>query len=99
MKNKKIDYREIPPLREQDFRRGRRITIEERATYAKAYRNTFHKEPPRIGRPFKYANTKLKAISIRLHPTVLRWAKREAHKRHAGYQSFLNDFLLRYANS
>jgi len=97
MNNKKIDYKEIPELTAQDFKRGRRITVEERAQFAEAYRNTFHREPPHLGRPFKYANAKLKPVSIRLHPNVLQWAKKEAQKHHVGYQSFLNEFLLQHA--
>jgi len=97
MKNKEIDYSEIPRLTAQDFKRGRKLTPQERTKFAKAYRNTFHKEPPRSGRPFKYADAKLVSISIRLHPAVLLWAKREASKKHVGYQSFLNNYLLRLA--
>ena len=97
MKNKKIDYSDIPPLTTEDFKRGRRITPEERAKFAQAYRNTFHKEPPRFDQPYKGADAKLKPISIRLHPSVLRWAKKEAHKQRIRYQSFLNRFLLRHA--
>lgn len=96
-KNKRIDYSDIPPLRLADYKKGRHFTDEERAKFAEAYINTFHKAPPRVGRPLKYAGGRLKAISIRLHPDVLRWAKKEGHKQHMGYQSFLSEFLLRHA--
>jgi len=96
MKTKKIDYSEIPRLTPQDFKRGRRLMAEERVRLGEAYRNTFRKEPPHFGRPLKYTGAKLQSISIRLHPNVLRWARKEAHKQHKGYQSFLSEFLLRH---
>lgn len=97
MKNKKIDYREIPRLTEHDFRQGKHLTPQERATFGNAYRNTFHKEPPHFGRPYKYMDAKLVPVSIRLHPTILTWAREQAHKKHMGYQSFINQLLLRLA--
>jgi predicted DNA binding CopG/RHH family protein len=97
MKTKKIDYSEIPQLNAHDFKHGRRLTSQERATFGKAYRNTFHKEPPHFGRPFKYMEAKLVPVSIRLHPTILTWAREQAHKEHIGYQSFLNRLLLKLA--
>ncbi|MBK8575437.1 MAG: AT hook motif protein [Elusimicrobia bacterium] len=97
MKNKKINYSEIPQLKAQDFKHGRRLTSQESATFRKAYRNTFHEEPPHFGRPFKYMDSKLVPVSIRLHPIILTWAREQAHKKHIGYQSFLNRLLLRLA--
>ena len=97
MKNKRTNYSEIPRLTAQDFKHGRRLTPHERATFAKAYRNTFKEEPPHFGRPFKYMDAKLVPVSIRLHPTILAWAREQAHKKHMGYQSFLNRLLLRLA--
>jgi predicted DNA binding CopG/RHH family protein len=40
---------------------------------------------------------KLVPVSIRLHPTILTWAREQAHKEHIGYQSFLNRLLLKLA--
>jgi predicted DNA binding CopG/RHH family protein len=97
MKKTEIDYSDIPKNWRQNYKKGRHFTDEERAKFADAYRNTFHKEPPRVGRPFKYENLKLKPISIRLHPHVIRWAKKKAQEKSMGYQSFLNDFLMRHA--
>jgi len=34
-------------------------------------------------------------ISIRLHPRVLAWAKTQAKKKGVGYQTVINDILLK----
>jgi hypothetical protein len=94
---KKIDYSDIPPLSAEDFKRARRLTSGERAKFNRAYHNTFHTAPPRIGRPFKYPEARLKPVSIRLHPHILTWARKEAHKQNMGYQGFINEFLLKAA--
>lgn len=94
MNKRKIDCSEIQKLTAQDFKRGRHFTSQKRGKFAEAYRHAFCEEPPHLGRPFKYANAKLVSVSIRIHPVVLNWAKKEAHKKHVGYQSFLNEFLL-----
>jgi predicted DNA binding CopG/RHH family protein len=36
-----------------------------------------------------------KPVSIRLRPNVLAWAKREAKKRGLGYQTVINELLLK----
>jgi predicted DNA binding CopG/RHH family protein len=38
-------------------------------------------------------------VYIRLHPAVLQWAKREAKRRHVGYQTFLSEWLLHGAQA
>jgi predicted DNA binding CopG/RHH family protein len=35
------------------------------------------------------------ATSIRLHPKAIAWAKREAKKRGIGYQTVINETLLK----
>jgi len=35
---------------------------------------------------------KLAGVYIRLHPKVIQWAKREAKRRHVGYQTFLSEW-------
>jgi hypothetical protein len=65
--------------------------------FRKAIENTLGvKRPPR-GRPPKRSSEKYLAISIRLHPLVLAWAKREARRRHTRYQSVINETLLKFA--
>ena len=38
---------------------------------------------------------KYRPVSIRLHPSVLTWAKREAKRRGLGYQTVINEVLLK----
>jgi hypothetical protein len=52
--------------------------------------------PPR-GRPPKPETDKYVATSIRLHPKALAWARREARRRHVGYQTIINEVLLERA--
>ncbi len=48
------------------------------------------------GRPKKISD-KYKPIAIRLHPKILLWAKREAKRRGVGYQTVINEVLLKIA--
>ncbi len=75
----------------------RRVTPEEHAMFRQAYINTFGREPPPRGRPAKEPEEKYKPISIRLHPSILEWAKREAKKRGVGYQTIINEVLMKAA--
>ncbi len=54
------------------------------------------KRPVR-GRPTKDLGEKYQPVSIRLHPKVIVWAKREAKKRGVGYQTVINEVLLKLA--
>ncbi len=47
------------------------------------------------GRPPKKMDEKYQAISIRLHPRVLEWAKKEAKKTGLKYQTVINKTLLK----
>jgi uncharacterized protein (DUF4415 family) len=49
---------------------------------------------PRRGRPLKGAD-KHHAISIRLSPKVIAWAKKEGKRRGVGYQTIINETLLK----
>lgn len=75
----------------------RRVTPEETEMFRKAIENTLGVKLPKRGRPPKDAGLKFQAISIRLHPKVLAWAKREAKRRGVGYQSVINEALLEKA--
>ncbi len=46
------------------------------------------------GRPAKGAE-KYQPVSIRLHPKVLNWARSEAKRRGVGYQTIINEILLK----
>ena len=48
------------------------------------------------GRPAKVFG-KYRPVTIRLHPYVLDWAKAEAKRRGIGYQTLINQTLLRHA--
>jgi uncharacterized protein (DUF4415 family) len=79
-----------------DISRARRITPIERRMFRKAYKNTFGRLPPRRGRPPKGAD-KYKSIHIRLHPKALEWARAQAARRGIGYQTVINEALLKRA--
>lgn len=81
--------------REFDFSRARRSTPEELAIYRKAIEAKLGRRLPRRGRPPKESD-KYKPVSIRLHPKAIEWAKAEAKKRGVGYQTIINETLLRH---
>jgi uncharacterized protein (DUF4415 family) len=77
------------------FDRARRITAEEVKQYRHAIEEkTGKKRRARAGRPPKSSRAKYRPVSIRLHPAVIAWAKREAKKRGVGYQTIINEVLL-----
>jgi uncharacterized protein (DUF4415 family) len=55
-------------------------------------------EVSKRGRPPKDETEKYEAISIRLHPKVIQWAKTEANKRGVGYQTVINETLLKFTD-
>lgn len=78
------------------FDRARRVTAAERRVFRKAYQNTFGEKPPRRGRPPKGAD-KYRDVHIKLHPKALEWARARAKQSGIGYQTVINDLLLREA--
>ena len=80
-------------LEEFPFEAARRLTAREVESARKAIEAKLGKKRPRRGRPPKGA-AKYTPVSIRLHPRVIAWAKREAKKRHLGYQTIINEVLL-----
>lgn len=79
------------------FERARRVTSEEvAAARAAIAAKTGRPRPRRRGRPPKGAD-KYMPVSIRLHPRVVAWAKREARRRGVGYQTVINAVLLKAA--
>ena len=85
-------------IKEFPFKKARRVKPEETEAFRKAIEKAQgNKRPKRAGRPPKTEEDKYKPVSIRLHPKVLAWAKREAKKRHIAYQTLINEILLKKA--
>ena len=76
------------------FENARRVSGHEVDSARKAIETKTGRKRPSRGRPSKSDAEKFIPISIRLHPQVLKWAKREAKKRGVGYQTVINEFLL-----
>lgn len=91
---RKIDYSDIP---EFDFSKARRVTPAETAMFRRAYKNTFGHWPPKRGRPPKKTSQKYKDVHIKLHPDALKWAKTRAKQQGVGYQTVINELLLKQA--
>jgi uncharacterized protein (DUF4415 family) len=83
----------MPRAREFPFETARRVTAREVAAAHKAIEERLGRKRPRRGRPPKGA-AKYKPVSIRLHPRILAWAKKEAKRRGVGYQTIINEALL-----
>lgn len=78
-----------------DVSKARRLTARELEENRKAIEAKLGvKRPPR-GRPRKPADEKYVLTRIRIDPRVLAWAKKEAKKQHIGYQTVLNQHLVR----
>jgi uncharacterized protein (DUF4415 family) len=79
---------------EERGERARRVTAAEVESARRAIEDKLGTKRPRRGRPAK-GNDKYAPVSIRLHPRILAWAKKEAKKRGLGYQTIINEALLR----
>lgn len=76
------------------FEKARRISSAEVKSARRAIAaKTGKKRPPR-GRPSKSEEQKFVPTSIRLHPKVVEWAKKEAKRKGVGYQTIINEILL-----
>jgi len=76
------------------FETARRVTPVETEAARKGIERKLGKQRPKRGGPPK-GSDKYTPVSIRLHPSVLAWAKREAKKRGLGYQTVINEVLLK----
>ena len=76
------------------FEKARRISPGEVRAARKAIEAQTGQRRKIRGRPAKADEDKFIPTSIRLHPGVLQWAKREAKKRGCGYQTLINEVLL-----
>jgi predicted DNA binding CopG/RHH family protein len=83
-------------LREFPFENARRITSKEVRAAKKAIEERLGTQRKSRGRPPK-GEDKFRPVSIRLHPRALEWAKKEAKKRGIGYQTVINEILLKKA--
>lgn len=81
--------------KEFPFEKSRRITKKEVSVARKAIEKVTGKKRKIRGRPIKIEKDKYVPISIRLHPRVLKWAKKEAKERKIGYQSIINEILMK----
>lgn len=79
MKNKKDGF---------DLTKAKKLPLEKRKLLIEAAEK-------KLGRPLKPPQEKHKPISIKLHPKVYAWAKSEAEKRDLGYQTIINETLLK----
>ena len=84
--------------KEFPFEKARRLTDRELAATRKAIEEKTGVPRPTRGRPAKPEVDKYLPTSIRLHPKVIAWARRQAKKRGVGYQTIINEVLLEKAD-
>jgi uncharacterized protein (DUF4415 family) len=92
-----VKGKDMKNLKEFPFEKARRITWKERTAARKAIEAKTGKPRALRGRPLKTEVEKYQPTSIRLHPKVITWARREARKRGVGYQTIINEVLLEKA--
>jgi uncharacterized protein (DUF4415 family) len=81
-------------LSEFPFEKARGISKEEIIAAGKAIELKIGVPRPPRGRPSKSDAEKYQPTSIRLHPKVMAWARKEARNRGIGYQTIINEALL-----
>ena len=84
----------MPSAKSFPFEKARRVTARETEAARKAIEKKLGAKRPRRGRPPK-GTAKYQPVSIRLNPKVLIWAKQEAKRRGVGYQTVINETLLK----
>ena len=83
-------------IKQFPFESARRVSSQEVRAAKKAIEEKLGVKRPARGRPPK-GEAKFQPVSIRLHPKAIEWAKREAKKRGVGYQTIINEVLLKKA--
>ena len=78
------------------FERARRVTDDEAKAARSAIAAKLGKPRASRGRPPRGTDRYI-AVSMRLHPKVVAWAKRQAKRRGIGYQTVINDVLRKAA--
>lgn len=81
-------------VKEFPFEQARRLTAGEVEAGRTAIEKKLGGKRPRRGRPPK-GEEKSVPVAIRLHPRVIAWAKKEAKRRGLGYQTVINEALLK----
>lgn len=76
------------------FEKARRISSDEVGSARKAIELRTGKKRRVRGRPSKVEEEKFVPTSIRLHPKIVAWAKKEGKRRGIGYQTIINEILL-----
>lgn len=84
-------------IEEFPFDRARKVQPAERQKYLKAYENTFGEKPPQRGRPHKILSEKYRDIHMKIHPRALKWTVAEGRRRGIGYQTVINQTLLKHS--
>lgn len=84
-------------IKEFPFDRARHVTATEVVKARKAIEAKLGKKRKSRGRPPKPQAERYRAVSIRLHPRIVSWAKAQAKKKHVGYQTVINEVLLKLA--
>jgi len=78
-----------------DASKARRLTLRELEENRKAIEAKLGVTRIQRGRPKKPPLEKFLPVTIRIDPRVIAWAKKEAKKRHIGYQTVLNQHLIK----
>lgn len=81
--------------KEFPFEKAKRVSHRELAIARKAIEEKIGIARQTRGRPPKNETEKYLPTTIRLHPKALAWARREAKKRRVGYQTIINEVLLK----
>lgn len=69
----------------------KRATKKQHQEFKKVAENTLKK----IGRPAVNENDKYIPTYIRFHPKIVAWAKKESKRKGVGYQTIINNELLK----
>jgi uncharacterized protein (DUF4415 family) len=89
-----VKGKDMKNSKEFPFEKARRVSGKELTAARKAIEAKTGMACPPRGRPLKSEVGKYQPTSIRLHPKVITWARREARKRGVGYQAIINEVLL-----
>ena len=76
------------------FHKARGLTAAEVEKHRRAIERATGKPRRPRGRPTKHPAERHLAVSIRLNPKALAWAKRIARQKGVGYQTVINEALL-----
>lgn len=77
------------------FERARRVRADEVRAAKVAIEKKLGIKRLLRGRPPKPVKEKYQTISIRLDPKIITWAKTESKKQGVGYQTLINQVLLK----